>query len=85
MYLQHVGLFGFWALSSYKPLVPREGEPRQPNKAYEGLLGTIGPHGGQGSPPEGTWKLMGLRSAENVPLKGVRAALEEFCVPVGLI
>ena len=26
---------------SCKPLEPREGEPRQPNKAYSGLLGSI--------------------------------------------
>ena len=31
---------------SYEPLEPREGEPRQPNKAYEGLLVAIGPYEG---------------------------------------
>ena len=25
---------------SYKPLQPKEGEPRQPNEAYSGLFGT---------------------------------------------
>ena len=29
---------------SYKSLEPREGEPKQPNKAYEGLLGAFGPY-----------------------------------------
>ena len=28
---------------SCRPLEPREGEPRQPNKAYSGLLVAIGP------------------------------------------
>ena len=39
----------FWGLgpstqTSYEPLEPREGEPRQPNKARSGLLGAIGAH-----------------------------------------
>ena len=29
---------------SDNPLEPGEGEPRQPNKAYSGLLGPIGPY-----------------------------------------
>ena len=29
-------------LVAYKPLEPREGEPRQPNEAYWGLFGAIG-------------------------------------------
>ena len=29
---------------SYKPLEPREREPRQPHKAYCGLLGTTRPY-----------------------------------------
>ena len=28
--------------NSYRPLEPREGEPRQPNNSYEGLLGAVG-------------------------------------------
>ena len=31
---------------SYKPLEPREGEPRQPNKAYRGLSVAFGPYYG---------------------------------------
>ena len=30
-------------MASYKPVEPRGGEPTQPNKAYFGLLGAIGP------------------------------------------
>ena len=29
---------------AYKPLEPREGEPRQPNKDYSELLGVFGPY-----------------------------------------
>ena len=34
--------------TSYRPVEPREGEPRPPNKAYQGLLGlgAIGPYSG---------------------------------------
>ena len=28
----------------YEPVEPREGGPRQPKKAYEGLLAAIGPY-----------------------------------------
>ena len=31
-------------MGSEKPLEPRKGEPRQPNKALQGLLGAIGPY-----------------------------------------
>ena len=31
-------------VESYKPSEPRDGEPRQPNKAYYGLLVDIGPY-----------------------------------------
>ena len=31
-------------IASYKPFEPREGEPRQPNKAYWGLFGPSRPY-----------------------------------------
>ena len=40
----HPGAFEFgpcYSNESYTPLEPRQGEPRQPNKAQQGLLGTI--------------------------------------------
>ena len=49
------------ACSSYKPLEPtavdrRQGEPRQPNKAYSGLLGAIG----------ACWHLLGRRGSSHL-------------------